>query len=58
MIKTWLFCFIVDNKIISGIENTIMETDWKTPTDFQYTFGCQGLETRRHSIASLNIIDA
>jgi hypothetical protein len=26
---TWMFCFAEDNKIISGIENTITEPDWK-----------------------------
>ena len=29
MFITWMFCFAEDNKIISGIENTIMEPDWK-----------------------------
>jgi hypothetical protein len=42
MFITWMFCFAEDNKIISGIENTIMEPDWKN-TEFQYTSSCQGL---------------
>ena len=29
MFMTWIFCFAEDNKIISGIENTITEPDWK-----------------------------
>jgi hypothetical protein len=29
MFMTWMFCFAENNKIISGIENTITETDWK-----------------------------
>jgi hypothetical protein len=29
MFMTWMFCFAEDNTIISGIENTITEPDWK-----------------------------
>jgi hypothetical protein len=36
--------FAEDNKIISGIENTITEQDWKK-TEFQHNSVCQGLET-------------
>jgi hypothetical protein len=33
-----MFCFVEDNKIISAIENTITEQDWKKK-DFQHTSG-------------------
>ena len=42
MFITWMFCFAEDKKIISSIENTITEPDWKTP-HFQHTSECQGL---------------
>jgi hypothetical protein len=29
MFNTWMFCFVEDNKIISSIEKTITETNWK-----------------------------
>ena len=35
-------CSTEDNKIVSGIENTITEPDYKN-TDFQHISGCQGL---------------
>jgi len=35
--------FAEDNKIISGIENTITEPDWKKTPEFQHTSVCQGL---------------
>jgi hypothetical protein len=41
-----MFCFAEDNKIISGIENTITGPDGKQ-SDFQQTSGCQGLQTER-----------
>ena len=28
--KSWMFCLIEDNKVISGIVKTITESDWKT----------------------------
>jgi hypothetical protein len=28
-VYTWIFCFAEDNKMLTGIENTIMEPDWK-----------------------------
>jgi hypothetical protein len=34
--------FAEDNKIISGIENTITEQDWEK-TEFQHNSVCQGL---------------
>ena len=54
MFKTSLVCFVVDNKIISSIENTITEPDWKkTPifNTFPVVRGC------RQPIVSLYIID-
>jgi hypothetical protein len=57
MFITWMFCFAEDNKIISGIENTIMEPDWKN-MEFQHTSSCQGLLTGRQPIVSLYIIYA
>jgi hypothetical protein len=29
MFVVWMFCFAEDNKIISGMDNTITEQDWR-----------------------------
>ena len=42
MFMTWMFCFAEDNKIVSGIDNTITEPD-SIKTDFQHTSGCHEL---------------
>jgi hypothetical protein len=42
MFMTWMFCLAEDNKIISGIENTITNRTEKYQ-DFQPTSTSQGL---------------
>ena len=42
-VQNLTFFFVIDNKIISGIENAITEPNWKKPTDLQYASSCQGL---------------
>jgi hypothetical protein len=41
MFMTWMFCFVEDNKIISGIEKTITETDWKMFNIVPIARGCR-----------------
>jgi hypothetical protein len=45
MFITWMFCFAEDKKIISSIENTITEPDWKKKT-FSTHFGMSGIVDR------------
>jgi hypothetical protein len=56
MLKTWMFSFAEDNKLISSIENTITEPDWKKTMHFHHISGCQGLQTGLQPIVSLYII--
>ena len=48
--KIWMFCAVEEDKMISGTEHTITETN---KTKFQHTSGCLGLQTGRKPIVSL-----
>ena len=50
--KIWMFCAVEEDKIISGTEHTITETN---KTKFQHTSGCHGLQTGWQPIVSLTV---
>ena len=45
-----MFCAVEEDKMISGTEHTITETN---KTKFKHTSGCHGLQTGRQPIVSL-----
>jgi hypothetical protein len=55
MFITWMFCFAEDNEIISGIENTITEPDWKK-TGLSTHFLLSGVADRQQPTVFLYII--